>query len=102
MISALLSRLFGFGMVMTENDMEKVNEMRQGKHYMDEYAANAINRGSVYNPKIRNSPFVATFKYGACAKGYWTCDRMILQLEEYIDCLKVLHPQYHFFFIFDH
>ena len=42
------------------------------------------------------------FKYGASAEGYWTYDRMIFQLEECIEYLKVLHPQYDFVFLFNH
>ena len=36
MISDLLSRVYGFGMVMTEDDLEKVNEMIHGNKYTDE------------------------------------------------------------------
>ena len=101
MMSAFLSRVFGFGMEMTKDDMEKVNDMRQGKHFTDEDAENAINRGSVDYPKLKNPPFVTTLEYGKSAEGYWTYDRIILNLEDCIDCLKLLNPQYEFLFLFD-
>ena len=76
--------------------------MIQGKQYTDDDAENPINRGSFDKPKITQTPFVAMFKYGASAEGYWTYDRMIFQLEYCIYCLTVMHPQYNFVFLFDH
>ena len=102
MISAFLSRVFGFGMMMTEDDLEKLNWTRQGNQYTDEDAENSLNRGSVDKPKLKKSPFVSTFEYGASDEGYRIYDRMILQLEDCIDCLTVLHLKYDFFFLFDH
>ena len=98
MVSSFLSRVFGFGTVMTEDDLERVNETRQGNQYMDEDAENAINRGSVDKPKLTKSPFIMIFEYGTSSKGYWNYDRMVLKLEDCTDCLKVLHPYYEFIF----
>jgi hypothetical protein len=39
MISAFVSREFGFGMVLSAEDLQKVNEHRQGKDYSDGLAA---------------------------------------------------------------
>jgi hypothetical protein len=48
------------------------------------------------------NPFFVEFEYGANKEGYWTYDRMLLQLEDCIDILKVLHPDYDYAFLFDH
>ena len=61
MISTFLSIVFGFGMVMTKDYMKKMNDIRQGKNYTNEDALNAINRGSVDNPKTTKHTFVTTF-----------------------------------------
>ena len=57
-------------MMMTKDELEKVNEMIQGKQYTDDDAANPINRGSFDKPKLTKFTFVATFNYVARAKGY--------------------------------
>ena len=80
MISAFLSIVFGFGMVMTKDELEKVNEMRQGNQYTDEDAENEINKVSVDKPKLTKYPLVTTFENGTSAEGYWTYDSIIFQL----------------------
>ena len=39
---------------------------------------------------LKHSSFVIEFDYGANFKGYWDNYRMILQLEEYFDSLKIV------------
>lgn len=51
---------------------------------------------------INESPFVKYFEYGQSHEGYWDYNHMILQLEDCIDCLKTLYPQFDFIFMFDH
>ena len=102
MISGFQSREFGFGLEMSVDDLRRVNEAREGQNYTDELAAKAINKGSAAKPKLDHSPFVELFHYGASAEGYWTYDRMVLQVEDVVDCLKVLYPEYDFIFMFDH
>jgi hypothetical protein len=41
------------------------------------------------------------FEYGASNEGYLCYEQMILQLEDCLDVLKTLHPQYDFLFLFD-
>ena len=84
MISAFLSRVFGFGMEMTKDDLRRVNEYREEKQYTDQDAAIVINNGRANKAKLTQSPFVATFEYGASAEGYWTYDRMVLQREKIV------------------
>jgi len=51
---------------------------------------------------LRSSPFIVEFDYGANNEGYWSYDHMVLQLEDCVDCLKVLAPQFDYLFLFDH
>jgi hypothetical protein len=48
------------------------------------------------------SPFLTYFDYGENKEGYWDYNHMVLQFEDVVDCLKVMHPQVHFVFLFDH
>ncbi len=101
MISAFVSREFGFGMKVSAEDLQKVNECRQGKKYSDESAA-MDKRGTSAKQPLKSSPFVVQFEYGINAEGYWTYDRMCLQIEVCIDVLQGLHPHYDYVFLFDH
>eukprot|EP00986_Skeletonema_menzelii_P015903 scaffold12932_cov97-Skeletonema_menzelii.AAC.1 len=40
---------------------------------------------------LKESPFAVMFDYGTNSEGYWTYDRMVLQLEDCIDVLDALH-----------
>lgn len=105
MISAFQSREFGFGYHLTEEDLEIVNAYRRiNNTYTDEESAKLINNGSAQKKPLTldTNPFVLEFEYGATAEGYWTYDRMVLQLEDCADVLKALHPEFDFVFLFDH
>jgi hypothetical protein len=95
MISAFQSRKFGFG--------NKVNEYRIGEKYKDEKAA-MEKRGSLFKKPltVSDNPFVYYFNYGAQEEGYWCYNMMVLQLEDVIDCLTILHPEFDYLFLFDH
>jgi hypothetical protein len=103
MISAFQSRKFGFGLMLTQHDINKVNEHRIGKKYYDEKAA-MEKRGSLFKKPltISDNPFVYYFNYGAQEEGYWCYKMMVLQLEDVIDCLTILHPEFDYLFLFDH
>jgi hypothetical protein len=101
MISAFVSREFGFGLSLSDADLQKVNEHRQGKHYSDRLAA-VEKRGSSAKLPFQNSPFVVEFEYGANSEGYWTYDHMVLQFEDCIDVMEVLYPDFEYVFLFDH
>lgn len=47
-------------------------------------------------------PFIQLFDYGKNLQGYWTYKWMVIQLEDCIDVLQSLHPQYNYVFMFDH
>jgi hypothetical protein len=101
MISAIQSLEFGFGMQICKEDLKKINEKRKGEKYVDESAAMA-KRGTAEKRELRSSPFILEFDYVANNDGYWSYDHMVLQVEDYMDCLKVLAPQFDYFFLFDH
>jgi len=47
-------------------------------------------------------PFVVEFEFGINSEGYWCYDRMVLQLEDCVDVLKNVYPEFDFLFLFDH
>ncbi len=51
---------------------------------------------------LTSSPFVIEFNYAAQDEGYRCYEHMVLQLEDCIDCLHVLHPEFDYLFLFDH
>ena len=101
MLSSFCSREFGYDMIISNEDMALINNYRDGKTYPDDLAAQTINGTNKKQP-LTKSPFVRTLEYGANAGGYWTYDRMVLQLEDCIDIMKVLYPQFDCVFLFDH
>jgi hypothetical protein len=101
MISAFVSREFGFGLQLSQQQLQKVNEVRHATKYSNEEAAKDI-RGENFKDPLDNSPFVLQFEYGANNQGYWKYDHMVLQMEDCIDVVKVLWPDFVFIFHFDH
>ena len=69
MLSAFVSRKFGFGFTLTQEQLQTVNQARRGQKYSDEAAANE-KRGSADKKDLTDSPFVVEFEYGANAQGY--------------------------------
>jgi hypothetical protein len=100
-ISAMQSREFGYGMLLTPDQLRCVNAARLGQKYKDEQAA-MKKRGTVEKQPLTMSPFVLEFEYGTSDEGYWTYGSMILQLEDCADVVATLYPQYQFLFLFDH
>jgi hypothetical protein len=74
---------------------------RQGKSYEDSKAA-ISKRGNAAKQPLTSTPFVIEFEYGANNDGYWAYEHMVLQLEDCIDVLHCLYPQYDLLFMFDH
>ena len=101
MISAMMSREFGWGVDITKEQLEKVNEMKAGEKYRDVESAMA-KQGTANKSPLTDNPFIREFEYGAKGEGYWSYEHMVIQLEDCIDCLKVLYPQYTFVFLLDH
>jgi hypothetical protein len=101
MISAFVSREFGFGFELTNEQLQEVNAKRVGEKYKDETAAKNKHGTDLKQP-LTTSPFYLEFEYGASFEGYWTYDSMVLQLEDCADVVKTLYQQYDFLFLFDH
>jgi hypothetical protein len=101
MISAFVSREFGFGIKLTQEQLSLVNQARRGTKYSDESAAKET-RGKADKLPLTSSPFVVEFEYGANNQGYWRYDHMILQFEDCIDVVRTLWPEFEYVFLFDH
>jgi hypothetical protein len=103
MISAFQSREFGFGMNLTQDQLDRVNEYRHEKLYFEAESAKQV-RGTAKKMPLKTSPFVVEFEYGSgeSGKGYWNYDHLVVQLEDCVDVLKTLYPDHEFLFQFDH
>jgi hypothetical protein len=106
MLSAFVSREFGFGRQMTEDELAEVNMRRQttalgSGTYRDTIAAMEI-LGTMRKPTLKESPFVKSLFIGINNEGYWNSYHMSLQFEDVIDCVRVLYPTFDFVFLFDH
>ena len=103
MLSAFVSREFGFGRIMTSVELAKVNSERRttGATYTDTQAAMEI-LGTINKAALKESPFVKYLYIGVNNEGYWNSYHMSLQFEDVVDCLKVLYPYFDFVFMFDH
>ena len=90
--------------LLVEN-LRRVNEYRQGKHYYSsERLAATEKRGASQKQPLGSTPYVVVeFQYaGTNIKGYWRCDQKVLELEDCAGVVKVLHPEYDCIFLFDH
>ena len=61
-----------------------------------------LKRGKKEKDPLTSNPFVVEFEYGAQNKGYWTYEHFVLQCEDVVDCLTVLHPELYLHFCVDH
>ena len=104
MLSAFVSREFGFGRVLTKEELDQVNAARQavGRNtYIDEQAAKEV-LGTINKSDLKESPLVKYLYIGASNEGYWNSFHMSVQFEDVVDCLQVLYPEFEFVFLFDH
>ncbi|KAI2512808.1 hypothetical protein MHU86_1596 [Fragilaria crotonensis] len=83
--------------------LDEVNEQRFGKKYADEDAAIEILGSPNKKPLTKTkSPFLLFFEYGENREGYWTYNNMVIQFEDAVDVLRVIHPTFDFIFLFNH
>jgi len=101
MISGMQSRDFGFGLPISEEQLTLINESRFSQNYCDTTAAMEIF-GSIEKKPLSESPFLRAITIGVNNDGYWTSYHMAVQLEDCVDCLKILYPGHEFVFLFDH
>ena len=108
MVSAMQSYEFGFGLELSVDELAQVNALRLGEHYCDRAAATELTGSSEKQPLV-SSPFVVFFELGKAKSGYWGYNHMVTQLEDCVDCLRILFKgygdeafMYDFVFEFDH
>ena len=103
MISAFVSREYGFGIDLSPDNLARVNEKRKGTKYSDEVAAKAVYGNTDKHP-LTSNPFLTEFEYGVAGQGYWDYNHMVLQMEDCIDALHVCHgvDTYNYQFLYDH
>ena len=103
MLSAFVSREFGFGRDLSEDELVQINTARRGigKTYINTQAAMEILK-STDKPILTESPLIKYLYIGANNEGYWNSYHMSLQLEDVVDCIQVLYPNFDVVFLFDH
>jgi hypothetical protein len=103
MLSAFVSREFGFERELSADELAKMNAEKRGigKTYIDAQAAMEVLK-TTQKPLFSESPFVKYLYIGANNKGNWNSYHMSVQLEDVVDCLEVLYPEYKIVFLFDH
>ena len=101
MVSAFVSREYGFGMDISEAQLVDVNESRKNKAYTDAEAAICLF-GASDKKALIESPFVRYLNYGSGKDGYWTYRHMVIQIEDCLDVFCTLHPEYDIQFELDH
>ena len=103
MVSAFVTREHGIIREISNMVLDEVNEQRLGQVYADEEAAIEVHGCSKKMPLTKSkSPFLLFFEYGENREGYWNYNNMVIQFEDAVDVLQVMHPQYDFVFLFDH
>jgi hypothetical protein len=94
--------MFGFDLRISPQQLEDINFSRQrGKRYKDEGVAMEVF-GTLEKQELKESPFIKYFEFGMNNECYWGCSHMVTQLEDCVDCVKVMYPQFDFIFLFDH
>lgn len=103
MVSLFVSREHGIIREISDMILDEVNEQRLGKKYADEEAAIEILGSPEKKPLTKDkSPFLHFFEYGENREGYWNYSNMVIQFEDAVDVLQVMHPTFDFIFLFDH
>jgi len=67
--SCFVSRNFGFGHQLSQEQFKLMNECRNDQVYLDTEAAMTINE-TMLKPKLTETPFVYKLEYGKKYKGY--------------------------------
>ena len=101
MVSAMISRAFGFDMEITAEQLLEINKSSEGCKYKDE-EAEAHLTGTPRKKPLAESPFVRYLDYGSGKDRYLTYHHMIIQIEDCVDCLKRMCPQFDYELELDH
>jgi hypothetical protein len=100
MSRTMMSQEFGWGFELSP-ELAKIKEKRAGKNYEDAESATA-KKGNAVKAPLTKSLFMREFKYGVNAQGYWSYEHIVMQLEDYIDCFKVVYPEIDLVSLLDH
>ena len=102
MVSGFQSRETGLGLgtLLTDLIRSKVNENRKGSKYISKEDANLVNSSDL-KKDIFDDPLLRYFHAGANKDGYWTSSHAKLQLEDCLDFLAVIFPNYDYLFLYD-
>ena len=83
---------------MTEEELTRFNRTRLGKNDVGLDAAKLLCNSEGLTHPIKNASnlFFIEFQYGsgAISKGEWSYNNLVLQIEDCVDCLKLLYPEY--------
>jgi len=107
MVSCFQSMIWGCGLPMTQAQLDAANEARQGQHYLATDSAETLCKIQNKPPTtlkrhLAESPGIVFFDVGAAREGYWTADHMALQLEDFVDCYRVVYPDFDLEIELDH
>ena len=104
MISAFVSQEHGLIREISHQVLYEVNLRRAGQQHADQEAAIEVLGSPDKKPlTLDKSPFLVFFECGEKNReGYWAYNNMVVQVEDAVDVLKVMHPSYDFVFLFDH
>ena len=102
MLSSFVNSEFGYGLELSQAQLDHINRYRRGQHYLDVESAMEVNK-CTEKPRLTSSPFTSYFHYGANQDGYWNYNTMVLQFEAVVDVITCLYGnKYAYIFYFDH
>ena len=82
MISAFQDEHRGFGLSISDEELQLVNANRAGKFYFSDGKP---------KPPLTESPGIRTLDYGKNKDGYWNYDMFALQVEDLLDVVNVVY-----------
>ena len=91
MVSTFVSQEFGLGTEISKEDLVKINTVQADKLYTDKEVATYLCGDDCKRPLIE-TPFVEYLSYGAGKDGYWAYCHMVIQIEDFVDCLLFYFP----------
>ncbi len=83
--------------LLTPAKLEEINACQQQQSYISIKSALEVKKGHLKSAIKDCSSFCRFFEYSASKEGYWNYNHTTLQLEDLVDCLVVLFPDFDFF-----
>jgi hypothetical protein len=80
----------------------RINLSWRGQKLANEHVAKDVFNGAAEKKELKESLSVKHFELGANNEGCCRHNHVALQLEDCVDCLKVVHPEFDFVSLFDH